>query len=201
MPFKCTDPMIRILGKVRVDPATNCWLYTGWLNPCGYPEMRIGGTKAPRKRMAHIIVYERIRGPVPPDHQLHHECRQRSCVNPWHMAPLTPTDHMRLHHDEKPKPECCIHGHQWTAKNTMYATRRSGPQKGKIARFCRECRRLGRLKARRAGTTGEGFPVATCQDGSVWYADMDGAGGYNSGLPIVEPGTWVPMSHESPVFP
>jgi hypothetical protein len=52
-----------------------------------------------------------------------------------------------------------------------------------------------------AGTTGEGFPVAQCQDGTIWYQDMDGAGGYESGLPIVEPGTWVPMSHESPVFP
>jgi hypothetical protein len=50
-----------------------------------------------------------------------------------------------------------------------------------------------------AGTTGEGFPVIACVDGR-WYQDMDGSGGYNSGLPYVPPGAWVRMSDESPVF-
>jgi hypothetical protein len=44
-----------------------------------------------------------------------------------------------------------------------------------------------------AGTTSEGFPVAQCSDGRTVYADMDGAGGYNSGLPYVVPGTWVEL--------
>jgi hypothetical protein len=43
------------------------------------------------------------------------------------------------------------------------------------------------------GHTSEGFPVATCADGSHIVADMDGAGGYNSGLPYVIPGTWVEL--------
>jgi hypothetical protein len=50
-----------------------------------------------------------------------------------------------------------------------------------------------------AGTTGEGFPVATCQDGTVWYADMDGQ--THPAAPYVAPGTWVSMSDASPVFP
>jgi hypothetical protein len=43
------------------------------------------------------------------------------------------------------------------------------------------------------GHTSEGFPVASCADGSQVYADMDGAEGYNSGLPYVIPGTWVEL--------
>jgi hypothetical protein len=45
------------------------------------------------------------------------------------------------------------------------------------------------------GTTGpdEGFPVATCDDGTTMYADMDGNFVYSHGIKfwIREPGTWV----------
>jgi hypothetical protein len=42
------------------------------------------------------------------------------------------------------------------------------------------------------GTTGEGFPVAHCRDGSVWYRDMDGQVYENeAGNPVYAPGTWV----------
>lgn len=50
-----------------------------------------------------------------------------------------------------------------------------------------------------SGTTGEGFPVATCADGSRVYRDDDGQ--THPGAPYVETGTWVPMSATSPVFP
>jgi hypothetical protein len=46
------------------------------------------------------------------------------------------------------------------------------------------------------GTTvpDEGFPVATCQDGSVWYQDMDGQPYENAaGRPVYPAGTWVEM--------
>jgi hypothetical protein len=46
------------------------------------------------------------------------------------------------------------------------------------------------------GTTGpdEGFPVATCQDGSVWYQDMDGQPYENAaGAPVYAPGTWMEL--------
>lgn len=33
------------------------------------------------------------------------------------------------------------------------------------------------------GRTAEGFPVATCEDGTMWYQDMDGGAG-------VAPGEW-----------
>lgn len=43
------------------------------------------------------------------------------------------------------------------------------------------------------GTTSEGFPVAACERGGIVYQDLDGAGGYDSGLPYIPPGTWRPL--------
>ena len=43
------------------------------------------------------------------------------------------------------------------------------------------------------GTTGEGFPVATCADGSTYYQDLDGQPYPNAaGAPVYCPGTWIP---------
>lgn len=50
-----------------------------------------------RRMMAHVAVYEIFVGPVPEGHHLHHRCQQCACVNPEHLVPLTPADHMREH--------------------------------------------------------------------------------------------------------
>jgi hypothetical protein len=46
------------------------------------------------------------------------------------------------------------------------------------------------------GTSGEGFPVATCADGTTWMQDMDGQIYENAaGYPVYAPGTWVPCTY------
>ncbi len=40
-------------------------------------------------RMAHCIYYERAFGPVPEGLLLDHLCRNRDCVNPDHLEPVT----------------------------------------------------------------------------------------------------------------
>jgi uncharacterized protein YktB (UPF0637 family) len=35
------------------------------------------------------MVYERLRGPIPPTLTIDHLCRNRICVNPDHMEPVT----------------------------------------------------------------------------------------------------------------
>lgn len=42
-----------------------------------------------RDRPAHIVFYERAHGPVPAGLQLDHICRNRRCVNPDHLEPVT----------------------------------------------------------------------------------------------------------------
>jgi hypothetical protein len=80
-----------------IDLATGCWVWQrSTIN--GYGIVRVDGI---RKEL-HRLVWEKLRGPVPPGHHLHHsECRNRACFFPPHLRPLSPPEHARLHNDER----------------------------------------------------------------------------------------------------
>jgi hypothetical protein len=46
-------------------------------------------------RAGHIVAYEQTYGPVPAGRQLDHLCRQRACVNPAHVEPVTNAENGR----------------------------------------------------------------------------------------------------------
>ena len=46
---------------------------------------------------AYRIAYEHVIGPVPKEHELHHTCLNRACVNPYHLQPLTREEHLAAH--------------------------------------------------------------------------------------------------------
>lgn len=62
----------------RIDPATGCWNWTGTHKHAYGNESR--GT-------AHRTTYERLVGPIPAGHDLHHLCENTRCVNPAHLEP------------------------------------------------------------------------------------------------------------------
>lgn len=66
---------------------TPCWIWDGSKSHGYGINKRIRG---PRK-MAHVIYYERDRGPVPDGLQLDHLCRITDCVNPDHLEAVTNT--------------------------------------------------------------------------------------------------------------
>jgi hypothetical protein len=69
----------------RVDPDTGCWNWTGYVEAGGY------GLASGRR--AHRVAWERLVGPIPPGHDLHHKCGNRRCVNPEHLQPRFPREH------------------------------------------------------------------------------------------------------------
>ena len=69
----------------KVDKTGQCWVWTASLNPAGYGQINIAG----RPKLAHRVAFELERGPIPDGMQLDHLCRNRKCVNPAHLEPVT----------------------------------------------------------------------------------------------------------------
>jgi hypothetical protein len=77
------DPadLARFLGKVKVDSETQCWEWTAYCDVDGYGRFSLNG----QKEEAHRIAYAVFVRTIPPDRDIDHRCRNRKCVNPWHL--------------------------------------------------------------------------------------------------------------------
>ncbi len=121
------------LKRYRINPDTGCWDWDGQIHPKGYGKTsrNIHGT-----RIAHRVLYiERI-GPVPDGLELDHLCRNRACVNPWHLEPVTPEENTRRGWRARFGTRCLKRGHDLTLPDAI------GIDSGNGRRFCRQCRRL-----------------------------------------------------------
>lgn len=71
---------------------TPCWIWQRSLDHRGYA--RVDGRRG-NSGLLHRIMYESRKGVIPHAMQLDHLCRQRSCVNPDHLEPVTGTINVR----------------------------------------------------------------------------------------------------------
>jgi hypothetical protein len=111
-----------------------CWTWTGYANKAGYGMIGSGGDKS-RPLMAHRVAYETYVGPVPPGKELHHLCRNKLCVNPEHLFPVSRLTHNRLpgHVQHKREQQThCPAGHPWAEYRVEW----------KGGRRCSECSRI-----------------------------------------------------------
>lgn len=70
---------------------SECWTWTAAIGGGGYGVIRVDGVML----KAHRYMYERQHGPIADGLQLDHLCRQRDCVNPAHLEPVTHTENVR----------------------------------------------------------------------------------------------------------
>lgn len=113
-----------------VQRTSTCWIWKGSTHCDGYGRMW-DGRKGPR--LAHRISYELAYGSIPPATELHHKCRNRSCVNPTHLVALAMCAHKAEHPEgglNNRSKTVCPHDHPYTPENTRWYQGR---------RFCREC--------------------------------------------------------------
>lgn len=73
----------RFMAKVE-RVADGCWVWTASRDHCGYGKFHDG-----RMVLAHRWSYEHHVGPIPDGLVLDHLCRNRACVNPEHLEPVT----------------------------------------------------------------------------------------------------------------
>lgn len=122
----------RFLSRVRKEE-TGCWIWTAGKTDTGYGYFWEGSTT----RVAHRWWYERLHGGLADGLQLDHLCRNKACVNPDHLEPVSARENTRRAPSHNANKTHCPYGHEYTPENTLPRTR------GR-----RECRKCNRRRSR-----------------------------------------------------
>jgi len=113
----------------RADRTGLCWPWTGRVNRNGYGYFG--------RTTAHRVAWEIARGPIPAGHDIDHICRNRACVRPSHLEPVTRSENIRRGIGPQVLSKMwaaqttCKQGHSFDEMNTYR------PPSGR--RMCRTC--------------------------------------------------------------
>jgi DNA-binding MarR family transcriptional regulator len=81
-----------------------CWIWAGRPDAHGYCRVNRNGVGG-AKECAHRYVFEQLGGDIPPGLQLDHLCRNRACVCPDHLEPVTNAENSRRSANTRLTPE------------------------------------------------------------------------------------------------
>lgn len=139
-------------GKWIPHPVSRCWIWTAatvTFKKCVYGVIGAEGGRGSGNRLAHRVMYELYRGPIPGGLELDHLCRNTRCINPDHLEPVTHAENVRRGdgaaalRDGAAKQRArthCPQGHPYDESNTHHYHGR---------RVCIICKRFRGTKAYR----------------------------------------------------
>ncbi len=143
-----TPDAARFFEKVGLPDVNGCWPWLGKLTKAGkggpggygkfYPAKEVG-EKRPAV-MAHRYSYELFRGKIQDGLEPDHLCRNRACVNPWHLEAVTHKVNMLRGHVPQAVNALkthCNNGHPLSGDNL----RMEGQ-----SRRCRACAHASRIR-------------------------------------------------------
>jgi hypothetical protein len=73
----------------KIDHPQGCWIWSGTINRGGYGNCYVNKDGYRTTMQASRAWFEHVNGPIPPGLELDHLCRNRVCVNPSHLEPVT----------------------------------------------------------------------------------------------------------------
>jgi len=77
--------------KKQVVVQGECWVWSGCCDDHGYGQFKYRGQKC----RAHRWIYENLNGDLPEDIYIDHLCRNRACVRPAHLEPVSARENNR----------------------------------------------------------------------------------------------------------
>lgn len=132
-----TDRDIARFTEKFTATENGCWEWSAAIDPHGYGRfsVKMGPTRKDyRMKLAHRVSYETYVGKIPEGLDLDHLCRNRKCVNPGHLEPVTRSENLRrsplMGRAALAKTEC-PKGHPYNKENTRIGKNGS--------RHCKAC--------------------------------------------------------------
>lgn len=154
-PFAWDEAIERFWSRVdRSGGPDSCWPWSGPPSDTGYGQITIKNVHWNTHAFAYYVTKFGVPDGLHIDHECHNgdlsckggrSCRHRLCCNPAHLGLATPGENALRAAIPRNRAynERCPKGHVIDG----VLTRKSGPKKGKVERFCKTCNRISTRRA------------------------------------------------------